>query len=88
MKTYKIIVQGDVQGVSYRYWVQKRAKQLSLSGWTKNEHDGSVTILVQGEDENIKAFEKWAWEGSPLAEVKEVAVEEVEAAEMKGFVVR
>lgn len=44
-----IQVFGRVQGVGFRAWAQKRAESLSLSGWVRNRADGSVEILLDGE---------------------------------------
>lgn len=41
---------GRVQGVGFRYHASNAARGLSLTGWVRNEYDGSVTIEVQGEE--------------------------------------
>lgn len=80
-KAILIIVTGDVQGVSYRYWAKKEAEKLGLSGWAKNEHDGTVSVFVQGPEDSLKNYLEWTKEGSPLAtvegvETKDSAVDE------------
>jgi len=42
------VVHGRVQGVGYRYFVQRRATALGLVGWVANERDGSVRCVVEG----------------------------------------
>ena len=86
---YILRITGDVQGVSYRYWAQKKAKDLGLSGWAKNEHDGSVMIFAQGEESEVDAMIDWAREGSPMASVTNVEVEEAEPdADIRSFEVK
>jgi acylphosphatase len=80
-EAYVISVHGDVQGVSYRYFAKKEAKKLGLVGWAKNEHDGTVSIFVQGDPENIQHFVDWCKEGSPMATVEDIKVEKAEFAE-------
>jgi acylphosphatase len=89
MKAVLIKVMGDVQGVNFRYFARKKAKELNLTGWAKNEHDGSVTILAQGTEEALKEIVAWSGEGSPMATVKKVTAEVTEANEsLKGFEVK
>jgi len=42
-----------VQGVGFRYTAKRLANSLNLSGWVKNEYDGTVTMEVQGEENTI-----------------------------------
>lgn len=42
-------IQGQVQGVGFRYRAQYAAQSLELTGWVQNEDDGSVTLEVQGD---------------------------------------
>jgi acylphosphatase len=49
-----IIFSGMVQGVGFRFTVQRRALHLGLNGWVKNLPDGSVEILVDGPKETIE----------------------------------
>jgi acylphosphatase len=44
--TVRVRVTGRVQGVAYRAWAADAARGLGLSGWVRNEDDGSVTALL------------------------------------------
>lgn len=44
---------GRVQGVGFRYTARRLALSLGLTGWVKNEYDGTVTMEVQGEEGTI-----------------------------------
>jgi len=74
MKRVRVRVYGDVQGVFFRYTTKKTAKKLGLFGWCQNEGDGSVHIVVEGEDKNVDKFVEWAKKGPPMARVKEIKV--------------
>lgn len=88
MKAVRLTVTGDVQGVSYRYFARAEAKKLGLAGFAKNEHDGSVTIFVQGDDLKIQEFVEWAKEGSPMASVENVELDEAELNDSERFEVK
>jgi len=47
---------GYVQGVGFRYRAYHAAQTLDLTGWVRNEYNGSVTMEIQGEDHNINAM--------------------------------
>jgi len=49
-----ILYSGTVQGVGFRFMVQRHALSLDLTGWVKNLSDGSVEILVNGPKKNIE----------------------------------
>ena len=46
---------GQVQGVGFRFQAMMAAQSLGLTGWVRNEHDGSVTMEIQGSEEEIAA---------------------------------
>lgn len=47
---------GQVQGVGFRWTASAVARRLALTGWVRNEADGSVTAEIQGSDEHVGAF--------------------------------
>ena len=67
---------GMVQGVSYRVWTRGEAMRLGLTGWVRNEHDGSVTALIAGADASVTAMIERLWQGPRGALVSKVEVEE------------
>lgn len=56
MKRFRICFYGRVQGVGFRYTAYHIAQELSLSGWVKNEFDGTVLCEVQGDGAAIDEF--------------------------------
>lgn len=53
---FHITVFGRVQGVGYRAFVLRSAKSLSISGYVKNNTDGSVFIEAEGEEIELQKF--------------------------------
>lgn len=47
---------GQVQGVGFRWTSQRIAMSLGVTGWVRNEDDGSVTLVLQGTQEQLGAF--------------------------------
>ena len=80
MKQAHIYYSGIVQGVGFRYTVQRYARDLKLTGWVRNLNDGRVEILTQGPEATIQKFLDAVdrhFEGS----IKNKCVEFVPAAE-------
>lgn len=71
-KRANIIVSGRVQGVFYRASAKVKAEELNLAGWVKNLPNGSVEILAEGDEKDLKEFIKWCYNGSSGAQVKKV----------------
>jgi len=70
----RLIVQGRVQGVGYRWWATQAAARLGLAGWVRNLSDGSVEALAIGEPEAIVEFAAACRQGPAHAAVTAVAV--------------
>jgi len=76
MKAVQARVTGHVQGVSFRWYTQEEARSLGVTGWVRNEPDGSVLVHVEGEDEAVDALVEWCRAGPSTARVGDVAVRE------------
>lgn len=85
MKTYEIIVKGYVQGVGFRYFVQRLAKRIGVKGYVKNLFSGDVLIIVQGEDYKIEDFIKRIKTEHPYAEVKDLIINQIESSDYDDF---
>lgn len=73
-KQAEIIINGRVQGVFFRQKTKEEADKLDLLGFVRNEADGSVKIVVEGEEEKIKELIAWAKAGPRFARVKDIKV--------------
>ena len=74
MQYLKIVVKGRVQGVSFRFYTQKTAKQLNITGTVKNHSDGYVEIQATGEQQDMQEFVQWCHRGPSFAKVETVTV--------------
>ena len=74
VKAVQARVTGRVQGVSFRWYTQERARQLGVVGWVRNEPDGSVLLHAEGDDDAVDALVAWCRTGPSMARVADVAV--------------
>ena len=89
MRRVEVYVEGVVQGVGFRYFARKVARELGVRGYVKNLPDGRVLIVAEGEDGQIEKFLSMIRKGPPLAIVKNVHVsEEQPTEEFEDFTIR
>ena len=67
MTAKRVIFEGRVQGVGFRYTVKDLARGFEVRGWVKNLPDGSVELQVMGEADELDAFIREIIEESPVA---------------------
>jgi acylphosphatase len=65
-------IYGRVQGVGFRYYTQKKAEELGITGFVKNRPDGSVYIEAEGNAGALETFIRWCEEGPSWARVRQV----------------
>lgn len=85
--TRHLLIVGRVQGVGFRFYTERKARELGLTGWVRNRRDGSVEAVVQGAPEAVETMTAWARRGPPSAVVAEVRVSEA-SGEFTEFEVR
>ena len=67
---------GRVQGVGFRYFVQRSALELGLAGWVQNESDGSVHVWAEGARDALADLAAELHNGPRLARVDEVVLDQ------------
>jgi len=70
----RFVVRGRVQGVGFRWFVEREAHILGIAGWVRNNHDGSVEVLGQGTREQLARLHSRLREGPRAARVDAVEV--------------
>ena len=76
------LVRGRVQGVGYRYFAQRAAVELGLTGYTRNLDDGRVEVYAAGPVDRLNELAGMLHRGPRWADVR--GVEEMEAAVQTG----
>ncbi|PYX30602.1 MAG: acylphosphatase [Acidobacteria bacterium] len=79
----RFVVRGRVQGVGFRWFVEREAHMLGIAGWVRNNHDGSVEVLAQGSRDQLSGLHSRLREGPRAARVDNVEVSE--ARPVAGF---
>jgi acylphosphatase len=81
----RLVIEGRVQGVGYRWWVVEAARGFGLEGWVRNRADGSVEVLAIGEAEDVERLAAACGDGPPGALVRSVRTEAGEDDASVGF---
>lgn len=66
------VVHGRVQGVSFRYYTQRRASELGLVGYVRNQWDGTVEVVAEGQRSGVETLLSFLHEGPRAAFVTQV----------------
>jgi acylphosphatase len=75
----KAVVRGEVQGVGYRWAVQRQASRLGLTGYAENLPDGSVRVEAEGDPDRLDLLEAFLHQGPNWAEVESLDSQRVPA---------
>jgi acylphosphatase len=73
-KRVRLVISGVVQGVFFRESARRRAEALGLTGWVRNQPDGSVEVVTEGDARDVDELVHWCHRGPMGAEVDEVSV--------------
>lgn len=65
-------IYGCVQGVFFRVETKRKADHLGLTGWVRNNSDGTVECLAEGEKNKLEQFIDWCYQGSDGAKVDNI----------------
>ena len=79
------IVRGRVQGVGFRWFVQRQATALGLTGWARNQDDGTVLIYAVGSSDDLQSLAGALHKGPPVADVRGVVEREAAVQQLDSF---
>jgi|SRR5579885_2554058 len=81
LEAKKFIVRGRVQGVGFRWFVEREARTLGIAGWVRNRADGTVEVLAMGSKEQLSKLHASLREGPRASRVDDVEVSETQPIE-------
>jgi len=85
----RYVIRGRVQGVGFRWFVEREAYLLQVAGWVRNNSDGTVEVLAQGTRDQLAGLHSRLREGPRAARVDEVEISDAEpVAGMASFQIR
>jgi len=82
------LIKGRVQGVGFRWFVQREAGELDLHGWVRNTEDGDVEVVAAGDDgdlDELRASLRRGPRGSRVDRIVEHCLDEREAEKLTAF---
>ena len=85
MRRVHVVVQGEVQGVGYRYTMRLVARRAGVVGWVRNRRDGSVEAEIEGDSDRVDEVLAWMAEGPPGSRVESATVSDAAPAGGSGF---
>ncbi len=84
-ETRRFVVTGRVQGVGFRWFVEREAATLGVTGWVRNRDNGSVEVMATGTREQLRALRQKLQEGPRAARVDEVQEASAPYLDAKSF---
>ena len=79
------MIHGFVQGVGFRFGVERAANAHGVSGWVRNRPDGAVEAVFEGEPEDVEALVEFCRRGPRGADVERVDVRNESVEGLAGF---
>ena len=80
MIQYEIEIWGKVQGVGFRHYTVKKAREFGLFGWVKNTIEGDILVVVQGDEEVLNIFVDFLSVGPTRARVDKISKHKMEVS--------
>jgi acylphosphatase len=68
----RAVVHGEVQGVGFRYWTRRQARELGLSGYVRNRWNGTVEVVAEGQRAQLQHLLSRLGRGPHAAWVQQV----------------
>ena len=85
LETRRYVVTGRVQGVGFRWFVEREAAQLNMAGWVRNRDDGSVEVMATGAPEQQRSLRAKLRQGPRAARVDMVQESSAPYLEAQSF---
>jgi acylphosphatase len=84
----RVVIEGRVQGVGFRWWISEWANGRGLEGWVRNRREGTVEALFYGPESVVRHMVEFCAEGPPNARVRNVKEYNDESPDDPGFIER
>jgi len=81
----RLIVSGRVQGVGFRFFAERAARELSILGFVRNLPDGAVEAVAEGEETAVARYVERLRQGPRLGRVTDLRIEEIAVSGYRDF---
>lgn len=84
----RLVVEGIVQGVGFRFFTKQQAEKHNITGWVKNKENGTVEIVAEGERDQVDRFIEKVRKGPLGSRVEHVSMETETPSSFQSFEIR
>lgn len=88
MRRVHVFISGQVQGIGFRGFVRRKAKQIGIKGWVKNLEDGRVEAVFEGKDRKVKEVLEECRKGPPFSVVDKIEIVKEKVQGERGFEIK
>ncbi len=85
IRSVHLVISGRVQGVGYRAFTARLAKQLGVDGWVRNRHDGNVEVVISGPEQIVDKMVGELYKGPLASRVDNIIICEYTDFIQQGF---
>lgn len=85
MSAKRLLIRGRVQGVGFRDWMMRKARELGVSGWVRNRSDGTVEALLAGDPAAVEELLRACRRGPRSAQVTSIEERLADPPDDAGF---
>lgn len=85
MQARRFWISGRVQGVGFRYFAERAAREIGVTGWARNLADGRVEVYSNGSVAQLDQFEARLRKGPPYADVRGFEVQSADVLRTSSF---
>jgi acylphosphatase len=84
-KAVRLYIEGSVQGVFFRQFIQENAERQNLRGFVRNLEDGRVEVFIEGDNDNVDRMIELCKSGPKHSQIRNVEVKEEKFQDFKEF---
>jgi len=84
-KAVRLYIEGSVQGVFFRQFIQENAERQNLRGFVRNLEDGRVEVFIEGDNDNVDRMIELCKQGPKHSQIRNVEVREEKFQDFKEF---
>jgi acylphosphatase len=85
LQTRRYVVGGRVQGVGFRWFVEREAAQIGITGWVRNCQNGDVEVMATGNREQLRSLREKLQQGPRASRVDQVSESDAPFLEAQSF---
>lgn len=85
LQTRRYVISGRVQGVGFRWFVEREAAQIGITGWVRNCQNGDVEVMATGSRDQLRSLRQRLQEGPRASRVDQISESDVPFLQAQSF---